>query len=286
MHKVMLFIVLAVVPGAAWGNAVQCTAGHYSNGAICTPCPNGSYCVNAARYSCPENYPNSEPGSGNPNDCYLITTAGKYVKVAGGGQEICLAGSYCPGGTKVYFLPYVFVDYITTSEEASINTKLPLSATGYKIKTKMALNDLSGIFGRYYGLINGVMQRYYVGMVNKTELPPIRFEDAWFEYYPRFDYKSFVDGMAHNFDIVHANGVQTMNVDGVQVVAESNTVDPGRIATQFMLPAAENATVYYMQWYDANTDALLKNFIPAYDTTAQTYGMYDTVSNAFFGNGK
>lgn len=49
--------------------AGECNVGEYANGDICS--------------SCPSAYPHSVPNATGINDCYLITSVGKYVPGAG-----------------------------------------------------------------------------------------------------------------------------------------------------------------------------------------------------------
>ena len=71
---------------------ISCNAGYYLDGS--------SQCA-----KCPTNYPNSasDNTTGGINNCYLTTTAGKYVATAGAGETTCTAGGYCPGGVTVHY---------------------------------------------------------------------------------------------------------------------------------------------------------------------------------------
>ncbi len=72
----------------------ECTAGNYCDGTgtvtSCSTATNGKY-------------PHSEAGASSINDCYLTTTAGKYVATAGAGEVQCVANDYCAGGVNVYY---------------------------------------------------------------------------------------------------------------------------------------------------------------------------------------
>ncbi len=72
----------------------ECTAGNYCDGTgtvtSCNTATNGKY-------------PHSAAGSTSINDCYLTTTAGKYVATAGAGEVQCVANDYCAGGVNVYY---------------------------------------------------------------------------------------------------------------------------------------------------------------------------------------
>ncbi len=52
--------------------------------------------------ACTAPYSNSMSGSDDVNDCYLKTTATKYVAEAGKGEVSCVAGGYCAGGSIIY----------------------------------------------------------------------------------------------------------------------------------------------------------------------------------------
>ena len=53
--------------------------------------------------SCPTTYPNSAAKSSAIEQCWLTTTAGKYVATARADQVQCLANNYCAGGTTVNY---------------------------------------------------------------------------------------------------------------------------------------------------------------------------------------
>ncbi len=77
-------------------------------------CPTGSYCPGVTNYTseyienrglnaCDTNYPNSAAKSDADTDCYLTTTATKFVKTSKAAQVTCDAGGYCPGDVTVYY---------------------------------------------------------------------------------------------------------------------------------------------------------------------------------------
>ena len=93
------------------------TAGKYiatANSSTQTGCTNGNYCPATTVYYgksgtnggglnvCAVPYSRSAAGSDDENDCYLITSATKYVKEVGAGEVDCPAGKYCAGGSTVY----------------------------------------------------------------------------------------------------------------------------------------------------------------------------------------
>ena len=90
-----------------------CNAGYYLSGAgtykpTCTPCGAGTYSAGGTATSCttcPGEYTHSDGARSATNNCYLITTAGKYVATAGAGQVTCddTTTFYYPGETKVYY---------------------------------------------------------------------------------------------------------------------------------------------------------------------------------------
>ena len=68
-------------------------------------CPGGTtvyYNGTGGRTACTSPYSLAATGQDDANDCYLTTTATKYVATAGAGETTCVAGAYCAGGTTVY----------------------------------------------------------------------------------------------------------------------------------------------------------------------------------------
>lgn len=73
-------------------DSVTAKSGSYVNGKTCATCSSFN-----------SSYTKSAGGNITSNSCYLTTDAGKYVRVATGGQEPCPANSYCTGGTTIYY---------------------------------------------------------------------------------------------------------------------------------------------------------------------------------------
>ena len=72
-----------------------CSANYYKNNNACLTCSSGTN----------SKYTLSSAGTTTVNNCYLTTTAGKYIKqadVGTGTQTACTAGSYCPSATIYY----------------------------------------------------------------------------------------------------------------------------------------------------------------------------------------
>ncbi|MBO7053021.1 MAG: hypothetical protein J6W27_01145, partial [Alphaproteobacteria bacterium] len=100
--------------------SITCSAGTYYQGSThtCQTCPAGYYCegvtaqtdmeADRGKLSCADetrDYTQSAAGNTSVNNCYLTTTAGQYVPSngVGHGQTTCPAGSYCSGGTTIYY---------------------------------------------------------------------------------------------------------------------------------------------------------------------------------------
>ncbi|MBO5739906.1 MAG: InlB B-repeat-containing protein [Alphaproteobacteria bacterium] len=89
--------------------ATLCEAGFTVAGGACKVCPADNVCDpandNGAPHKCSELtggvYTKSAAQTGTVDNCYLTTTAGKYVATAGQGEVDCLAGGYCAGGVDV-----------------------------------------------------------------------------------------------------------------------------------------------------------------------------------------
>ena len=92
---------------------ITTTAGKWiasANATTQTTCPAGSYCPSTNVYygntggkeSCPTNY-TSVAGATKVGDCYITTTAGKWIASANATtQTNCTGGYYCPSATVYY----------------------------------------------------------------------------------------------------------------------------------------------------------------------------------------
>ncbi len=89
----------------------ECEVGYILANGICGNCPEGSVCDpnydNGKVHTCSErtngNYPLSGVNTVSVDGCYMRTTAGNYVAVAGAGQVACKVGDYCPGNVRVTY---------------------------------------------------------------------------------------------------------------------------------------------------------------------------------------
>ena len=101
-----------------WQDVATCPAGSYCPGYdetldmfADTPvipdswpkCGDGEYTDTMGINACPTAYANSAAKSSAIEQCYLTTTAGKYVATARADQVQCLANNYCAGGTTVNY---------------------------------------------------------------------------------------------------------------------------------------------------------------------------------------
>ncbi len=80
---------------------VECAAGTYKDAHwayLGTP-----ESCNSCATDTNNNYTLSAAGAGGINQCYLITTQGKYVATSTAAQVTCAAGGYCPGGVQVKY---------------------------------------------------------------------------------------------------------------------------------------------------------------------------------------
>ncbi len=128
--------------------------------------------ANSSCKVCPGEYTNSAVGSIKVSECYLTTTAGKYVDTIGENQVICLGGNYCPGGTKVNFgsvggrtickggnSEYKYsADGAKNESECYLITRIGFYATNCRGEYECSVNDDYRCFGGvpvYYGGPNG-----------------------------------------------------------------------------------------------------------------------------------
>ena len=85
-------------------DAQPCPAGSYCPGLDSMPsCTSGTYNDTLGINACPANYGTSPAMSTSNTQCYLTTTAGKWVATANAAQTDCTAGGFCVGGAKVNY---------------------------------------------------------------------------------------------------------------------------------------------------------------------------------------
>lgn len=85
-------------------DAQPCPAGSYCPGLTSMPlCTSGEYTATNGINACPANYGTSPAQSTANTQCYLTTTAGKWVANKNAAQTSCTAGGFCVGGVKVNY---------------------------------------------------------------------------------------------------------------------------------------------------------------------------------------
>lgn len=85
-------------------DAQPCPAGSYCPGLTSMPsCTSGTYNDTLGINACPANYGTSPAQSTANTQCYLTTTAGKWVATKNAAQTSCTAGGFCVGGVKVNY---------------------------------------------------------------------------------------------------------------------------------------------------------------------------------------
>lgn len=118
---------------------ITCSAGTYADNVLkqCILCTAGTYSTgNATSCSlCPTGYTSDQAATG-VDQCYIETTAGKYIKNANDSEETnCTSGSYCPS-TKVYYGTtggnITCPDGYTSDESADSESKCYIETTAGK----------------------------------------------------------------------------------------------------------------------------------------------------------
>ena len=85
-------------------DAQPCPSGSYCSGLSSMPsCTSGTYNDTLGITACPANYGASPAQSTANTQCYLTTTAGKWVANKNAAQTSCTAGGFCVGGVKVNY---------------------------------------------------------------------------------------------------------------------------------------------------------------------------------------
>ena len=123
---------------------IDCPVGY-----VCTSCAAGTYAnqENTECLSCPVGY-TSDVGSGKISDCYIETTAGKYIANANETTQVqCPAGSYCPSKKVIYGSTGNNVTcprgYTSAAGAASVDDCVPKPTYTY---TKVGENGFTGTY--------------------------------------------------------------------------------------------------------------------------------------------
>ena len=112
-------------------DAQPCPAGSYCPGLTSMPsCTSGTYNDTLGINACPANYGASPAQSTANTQCYLTTTAGKWVATKNAAQTSCTAGGFCVGGVKV--------NYGSTGGRTPAAAGYYVSATGATTQTACA----------------------------------------------------------------------------------------------------------------------------------------------------
>lgn len=122
-------------------DAQPCPAGSYCPGLTSMPsCTSGTYNDTLGINACPANYGTSPAQSTANNQCYLTTTAGKWVATKNAAQTSCTAGGYCPGDVKV--------NYGSTGGRTPAAAGYYVSATGATAQTACAAGTYTSTTGQ------------------------------------------------------------------------------------------------------------------------------------------
>ena len=118
-----------------YADAQPCPAGSYCPGLTSMPsCTSGTYNDTLGINACPANYGASPAQSTANTQCYLTTTAGKWVANKNAAQTSCTAGGFCVGGVKVNY--------------GSTGGRTP-AAAGYYVSTTGATTQTACAAGTY-----------------------------------------------------------------------------------------------------------------------------------------
>ncbi len=118
-----------------YADAQPCPAGSYCSGLSSMPsCTSGTYNDTLGINACPANYGTSPAQSTANTQCYLTTTAGKWVATKNAAQTSCTAGGFCVGGVKVNY--------------GSTGGRTP-AAAGYYVSTTGATTQTACAAGTY-----------------------------------------------------------------------------------------------------------------------------------------
>lgn len=249
----------------------ECPAGQYMS-------PDTQQCMD-----CPEAYPYSNVGTTSALGCYLVTESGKYVRDIGSAPIDCESGSFCPGGAVVYSSQYIPVEYIQGDGVAYINTGMrPNASTAVYLHFDSTADCESGadrvIFGSRTTM--GHFDSFVIATHPRGSSLALHF-DAF--GVPRV--YTDVCGNTTFFmdkDSYSINGVRTdWHTDEEYT---GNDIDMFLFAwnTGNNLQYSSQSKLYEYKLWDGGV--LVQDFVPVYDVVNDVYGLFDNVSQTFFGN--
>ncbi|MDE6481794.1 MAG: hypothetical protein K2L25_03190 [Alphaproteobacteria bacterium] len=244
----------------------DCNIGEYTNGDVCTVCP--------------EPYVHSMPNADGVNDCYLITAAGKYVPAAGMTEVACPENHYCPGGIPVFYGRadrLRRIEYIKSTGTQYIDTGILL---GSDIDTEMVFENGkisldNAIFGSW------ISERHY-WLNGYNNMAYIRYND----YHPVAEAKGHLPA-----DVRLILGVRHGDwiLDGKTIYSNSGEFDVDKPGYLFAVNGStgvrwihKSLKVYsFTQW---QKDKKVIELIPVYDSVKDECGMLDLVTGKLFEN--
>lgn len=173
---------------------------------------------------------------------------------------------------------YTVVDWIETSGSQYIDTGIQVGAdvrVVTKISQTTSINN-NVVFGYYTPNSSDHYPEYF-------HVTP--FNSKWyFGAYPaELNAGSYVWYNTYEIDY---NNNGTLIINGTTLASGFTCSGNGNLLIAFKGRSVENVYGYHKYYYFKvyNGESLVRDMIPVYDTVSQKYGMYDVVSQAFFGN--
>jgi len=272
--KLMRYILASIFLGVCYvcvGYAAEeCAAGQYMS-------PDTHQCID-----CPDAYPYSKVGTIGEWGCYLVTEPGKYVRDIGGAQIDCEPGSFCPGGTVVFNSQYIRVEYIQSDGAAYINIGMrPNASTALYLHFDNTADCESGQDRVIFG--SRTKMGSFDSLVVATH--DLLGHNLHFDAFgvPRINTVTCGDTtFLIDKDSYSINGVRTdWDTDGGYI---GNNWDMFLFAwnTSGNRQYSSQSKLYEYKLWDG--DVLVQDFVPVYDVVNGAYGMFDNVSQKFFGS--
>lgn len=248
----------------------KCAAGQYMSSDM-------QQCV-----SCPDAYPHSNVGTTSVFECYLVTEPGKYVRDIGAPQVDCDPGSFCPGGTVVYNSRYVRVEYIQGDGLAYINTGMrPNASTAVYLHFDSTADIDSGKDRVIFGARTKMGSFDSLAIATHSSLG----DGLHFDVFgmPRIHTAIYGDTtFLIDKDSYTINGVRTDWQTAAEYVGNDWDMYLFVWNTSDNLQYSSQSKLYEYKLWDG--DVLVQDFVPVYDMVSDAYGMFDNVSQTFFGN--
>lgn len=228
----------------------------------------------------------------------LSCAPGTYLSVAEQICQICPENYYCPGqeNVEIYQSRYVTVPYIESDNYSYINTQIiPSLDKDFYFLADMPENPTQQVAFYWVRALQNVITYPTYGCIYNPEKPdfirayrnssgaktlphtPINpLTSRTIEYQTDGPY-FYINGTKYEFPDNHPDELVPYPI----YLFKLNEENTGKYTDNYQMQSG----IRMYRWRVTQNGNVLQDMVPAYDTTDQKYGMYDTITQKFFGNG-